>query len=393
MSEKTHRRSNLSFDPIVALKPCLSEKGVNYFKNRIQTDSETDDRIVSKISSEKVYNFDILIFETSDKLSVLDVLFPETIEKVYFFDRDFKENIPLKAEMLNCISQHNKEFLEGLGIKTDLVDVLQRGNYQINQLFRLCGFNVRDFRRLSFVKKLYMFPFKFIVRGYSEGKKLKTPIFIITSKLYSDFDTPLIFEREQAIKTLAGWLIEKKLIQLNLNEIFLVEKLFNISENAEKYAMEFFNFSEVLFSKRDKRNFYEFELAYSLAEYYLDSVYQLSLYAYEELVKMAEEKGMLFVDTNFKFGIDKNGEICFGNEVGTPDSSRFVSKDEYEKTGIMKSLDKHILQDYCNHIDFTGDPDQNIPELPDNLLKKLTANYLHIAELICGEEKVKIYKN
>lgn len=409
MNEKPSSRSKSSFNLTAArkLKPYLTEKGVSYLNKRIQIGSKTDDRIVSVISSGKVrnmYGFDIVLFETSDRLSV--------------FDRVIKENVSLKGAMLNCISQHNKEYLEELGIKTDLVGVLMSGSHQADELLSLCDFNMGDFNRISFAKKLNMFPLEFIVRGYivgsawkaykrgesycgftfpeglKEGQKLETAILTPTTKASSGHDMPVT--RKRAVEIVADWLIEEDLILLTSDEIreicdnnlVIFEEIFDVSYTAKNYGRAFL----LLTSDDDWWDCYAHMLAYCLAESYINSIYNISLYAYHVLAKMAKQKGILFIDTKFEFGLDKNGEICLGDEVGTPDSSRFAPKKEYEETGKIISLDKQIVRDYCSDIGFTGEPDQAIPELPNDLWDEVTKIYVHIAELICGEEEVAAYK-
>lgn len=106
--------------------------------------------------------------------------------------------------------------------------------------------------------------------------------------------------------------------------------------------------------------------------------------------KMAEEKGLILVDTKFEFGRDtQTNEILLIDEVLTPDSSRYWLKESYEKCFQTKkepeSFDKEFLRlwfaDNC-------DPyhDETLPEAPAELIAKLAQKYIIAYEMITGKE-------
>jgi phosphoribosylaminoimidazole-succinocarboxamide synthase len=66
---------------------------------------------------------------------------------------------------------------------------------------------------------------------------------------------------------------------------------------------------------------------------------------FKEFTKFAEDNGIIIVDTKFEAFINKDGEWVLGDEVLTPESSRFIAKADFDK-GAYISMDKQILRDF-----------------------------------------------
>lgn len=60
-------------------------------------------------------------------------------------------------------------------------------------------------------------------------------------------------------------------------------------------------------------------------------------------------KGIILADTKLEFGLDENGELVLGDEVLTPDSSRFWAQDTYEVGRGQDSFDKQYLRDWLQN--------------------------------------------
>jgi len=94
-------------------------------------------------------------------------------------------------------------------------------------------------------------------------------------------------------------------------------------------------------------------------------------------------KGIIIADTKFEFGI-LNDEIILIDEVMTPDSSRFWSKEAYDKAMAegkqAPSLDKQIIRDYLNTLDWDKNPPP--PKLPDDIIQKTRSQYMYIKDEI-----------
>ena len=104
-----------------------------------------------------------------------------------------------------------------------------------------------------------------------------------------------------------------------------------------------------------------------------ERVRELSIEIYSKAREFACEKGIIIADTKFEFGTDNNGELILIDEVLTPDSSRFWSRDEYEPGRAQKSFDKQFVRDYLNSINWDRKPPA--PELPEEIVNKTKEKY------------------
>jgi phosphoribosylaminoimidazole-succinocarboxamide synthase len=66
---------------------------------------------------------------------------------------------------------------------------------------------------------------------------------------------------------------------------------------------------------------------------------------FKEFTAFAQENGIIIVDTKFEAFVDSNGQWVLGDEVLTPESSRFIAKEDFDK-GDYISMDKQILRDF-----------------------------------------------
>jgi len=66
---------------------------------------------------------------------------------------------------------------------------------------------------------------------------------------------------------------------------------------------------------------------------------------FKDFTKFAEDNGIIIVDTKFEAFVSANGEWVLGDEVLTPESSRFIAREDFDK-GAFISMDKQILRDF-----------------------------------------------
>lgn len=105
--------------------------------------------------------------------------------------------------------------------------------------------------------------------------------------------------------------------------------------------------------------------------------------------KVADEHGLILVDTKYEFGKDENGMIRLIDEIHTPDSSRYWISSTYEARFAAgenpDNIDKEFLRTwYRTHCD--PYKDEVIPEAPADLVNELSRRYIQLYELITGED-------
>jgi phosphoribosylaminoimidazole-succinocarboxamide synthase len=109
----------------------------------------------------------------------------------------------------------------------------------------------------------------------------------------------------------------------------------------------------------------------------------LTLRIYARAAAYAETKGVIIADTKFEFGF-VDGELVLGDEVLTPDSSRFWPADSYRPGGPQLSYDKQYVRDYLESIHWNKKPPA--PPLPDDVADKTSEKYRQAYRVLTGKE-------
>ena len=108
----------------------------------------------------------------------------------------------------------------------------------------------------------------------------------------------------------------------------------------------------------------------------------LTLEIYDVASKIANERGIILADTKFEFGTDTHGAMTLGDEVLTPDSSRFWDAAEWQPGKSQPSFDKQYLRDYL--IISGWDRESSPPALPVEIVEKTAQRYTEAFERITG---------
>jgi len=115
----------------------------------------------------------------------------------------------------------------------------------------------------------------------------------------------------------------------------------------------------------------------------LEELRRLSIEIYSFAAEHARERGIILADTKFEFGRDREGRIVLGDEVLTPDSSRFWPADTYEPGRGQPSFDKQFVRDWATQSGWDKSPPA--PALPDEVIGGTRRRYVDAYERITGE--------
>ncbi|MGH2924677.1 MAG: phosphoribosylaminoimidazolesuccinocarboxamide synthase [Solirubrobacterales bacterium] len=114
----------------------------------------------------------------------------------------------------------------------------------------------------------------------------------------------------------------------------------------------------------------------------VEELRRISIELYEHAAAHAERQGIILADTKFEFGSSPGAEVVLGDEVFTPDSSRFWPADDYEPGRGQQSFDKQYLRDWLDQVGWDRRPPA--PDLPAEVVENTRARYLDAYARITG---------
>lgn len=267
-----------------------------------------------------------------------DSLIMVCTDRISAFDNILESPIPKKGEVLNKMSKFWFDFTK---------DVVPNHMISINAADMPAFFQKPEFDGNSMkTQKLEMIPVECIVRGYITG---------------------------------SGWESYKK--DGTICGIRLPEGL----EECEKLP-------EAIFTPSTKAPVGEHDMNISMEEgeewiertfpgkgkEYMERLRDLTLALYRKCADYALSKGIIIADTKFEFGLDREGNIVLGDEMLTPDNSRFWPLDGYAPGKGQPSYDKQFVRDYLK--ENPGDV------LPQEIIDKTIGKYVEAYELLTGEK-------
>jgi len=117
-----------------------------------------------------------------------------------------------------------------------------------------------------------------------------------------------------------------------------------------------------------------------------EALRELTLQIYARAHQIAAARGVILADTKFEFGRDAAGAIVIGDEVLTPDSSRFWPADAWEPGHPQPSYDKQFVRDWLTSPDSGWDRESDTPppELPAEIVTKTRQRYLEAYDRLVG---------
>ena len=114
-------------------------------------------------------------------------------------------------------------------------------------------------------------------------------------------------------------------------------------------------------------------------EEYAAKLRDCTIALYKKCADYALSRGIIIADTKFEFGLDENGNMVIGDEMLTPDSSRFWPADVYEPGHGQPSFDKQFARDWLK-----ANPEKGW-KLPDDVAQKTIDIYLEGYEKLTGK--------
>jgi phosphoribosylaminoimidazole-succinocarboxamide synthase len=115
----------------------------------------------------------------------------------------------------------------------------------------------------------------------------------------------------------------------------------------------------------------------------MEQVRQVSLDLYSFAAEHARGRGVILADTKFEFGLDESGELVVGDEVLTPDSSRYWPAEGFEVGHGQPSFDKQYVRDWAAGSGWDRRPPA--PAIPEDVVQGTRARYVEAYERIVGE--------
>ncbi len=113
---------------------------------------------------------------------------------------------------------------------------------------------------------------------------------------------------------------------------------------------------------------------------YAQKIKDATISLYKKCADYAYSRGIIIADTKFEFGLDEDGNVVIGDEMLTPDSSRFWPLEGYEAGHGQPSFDKQFVRDWLK-----ANPDSDY-NLPQDVIDRTIDKYLEAYRLLTGKE-------
>ena len=273
------------------------------------------------------------IYDTGDQLVMV------ATDRISAFDVILKNPIPDKGKVLTQMSKFWFDFTKDTApnhmISTDVEDMPE---YFRNDSFR---------GRSMLCRKLEMIPIECIVRGYLTGSG---------------------WNSYQKNRTVCGIRLPEGLKECAQ----LPEPIYTPSTKAELGDHDeniSFEQSVTVLEKRFPGH----------GRDYAEQIRDLTIALYQKCAAYAKSRGILIADTKFEFGLDEAGRVVLGDEMLTPDSSRFWPEEGYEPGRSQPSFDKQFVRDWLK-----ANPEKGY-DLPEEVIEKTIKKYNEAYQLLTGK--------
>lgn len=260
--------------------------------------------------------------------------------RISCFDVILNNVVPRKGEVLNRMSKFWFDFTEDI-VPNQMISMDNKDMPEFFQQPEFMGNSVK-------VKKLEMLPVECIVRGYITG---------------------------------SGWVSYQK-----TGEICGIKLPEGLKECQKLPEAIYTPSTKAEIGDHDENISYEQSIAYlekrfpGKGEEYATKLKEYTLAIYKKCADYAWEKGIIIADTKFEFGLDENGVITLGDEVLTPDNSRFWPREGYEIGHDQPSYDKQFARNWLK-----ANEGHNWT-LPQEIVDKTIGKYVEAYEVLTEEK-------
>lgn len=273
-----------------------------------------------------VYSGKVRDLYESDDASLSHLVLVVASDRISAFDTVLSPEIPNKGEYLTTLT--NWWF--------DRLDVPNHLSQEVAVPDEVAG-------RAMVCKKLEMFPIECVVRGYISGSGYKD--YLATGEICGN-------------KLPEGLALGDKLPEPIFTPAFKAE----LGDKDENITFE--------------------RVVELIGQDNADSLKKLSLEIFAKASELALKAGLILADTKFEFGINPaNGEITLGDEVLTPDSSRYWSQEAWLAGDRKESFDKQQVR---NWLAASWDPTSGTtpPELPQEIVEQTSSKYAQLISIL-----------
>lgn len=260
--------------------------------------------------------------------------------RISCFDVILNNVVPRKGEVLNRMSKFWFDFTEDI-VPNQMISMDNKDMPEFFQQPEFMGNSVK-------VKKLEMLPVECIVRGYITG---------------------------------SGWVSYQK-----TGEVCGIKLPEGLKECQKLPEAIYTPSTKAEIGDHDENISFEQSIAYlekcfpGKGEEYATKLKEYTLAIYKKCADYAWEKGIIIADTKFEFGLDENGVITLGDEVLTPDNSRFWPREGYEIGHDQPSYDKQFARNWLK-----ANEGHNWT-LPQEIVDKTIGKYVEAYEVLTEEK-------
>ena len=261
-------------------------------------------------------------------------------DRISAFDHILKNKITAKGAILTQMSKFWFDYTKDV-VPNHMITV---DNNDMPEFFH----DERFYKRAMMCKKLTMLPIECIVRGYITGSGWES---------YKKNGTVCGIKLPEGLKE------SQKLPE----PIYTPSTKAEIGDHDENISYE--RSIEVLEKKFPGKGLE-----------YAAKIKDCTIALYKKCAEYALSKGIIIADPKFEFGLDENGEVVIGDEMLTPDSSRFWPLEGYEAGKGQPSFDKQYVRDWLK-----ANPDSDYL-LPEEVVTKTVDKYKEAYLLLTGRE-------